>query len=60
MFESRTRPCLLFQIKRCSAPCVGRIDEAGYRELVRESELFLDGKSRTVQGELVEDMNKAT
>ncbi|MBV8976897.1 MAG: excinuclease ABC subunit UvrC [Alphaproteobacteria bacterium] len=59
VFEARTRPCLLFQIKRCSAPCVGRIDGAGYRELVREAELFLDGKSRVVQGELVEDMNKA-
>src|SRR3569832_468113 len=56
VFESRTRPCLLFQIKRCSAPCVGRIDEGGYRELVHEAELFLDGKSRTVQGQLVEDM----
>src|ERR1700742_1077142 len=60
VFDSRTRPCLLFQIKRCSAPCVARIDEPGYRELVREAELFLDGKSRTVQAELVEDMNKAS
>jgi excinuclease ABC subunit C len=60
VFDSRTRPCLLFQIKRCSAPCVARIDESGYRELVREAELFLDGKSRAVQGELVEDMNKAS
>src|ERR1700744_5683477 len=60
VFQSRTRPCLLFQIKRCSAPCVARIDEPGYRELVREAELFLDGKSRAVQGELVEDMNKAS
>jgi excinuclease ABC subunit C len=60
VFESRTRPCLLFQIKRCSAPCVGRIDEGGYRELVHEAELFLDGKSRAVQDELVEDMNKAS
>ena len=60
VFEARTRPCLLFQIKRCSAPCVGRIDEPGYRELVREAELFLDGKSRVVQGELVEEMNAAS
>jgi excinuclease ABC subunit C len=60
VFESRTRPCLLFQIKRCSAPCVGRIDETGYRELVGEAELFLDGKSRAVQAELVGDMNKAS
>ena len=59
VFESRTRPCLLFQIKRCSAPCVGRVDEAGYRELVREAELFLSGKSRTVQGEISQEMNKA-
>ena len=46
VFASRTRPCLLFQIKRCSAPCVGRVDEAGYRELVEEAESFLAGKSR--------------
>ncbi|MBV9540368.1 MAG: excinuclease ABC subunit UvrC [Alphaproteobacteria bacterium] len=59
VFESRTRPCLLFQIKRCSAPCVGRIDEAGYRELVNEAELFLTGKSRMVQDMLVAEMNKA-
>src|SRR6201990_982831 len=52
VFESRTRPCLLFQIKRCSAPCTGRIDQAGYRELVRETEEFLNGKSRVVQDEL--------
>src|SRR5580698_9311012 len=60
VFESRTRPCLLFQIKRCSAPCVGRIDETGYRELVREAELFLDGKSRVVQDELLGEMNLAS
>jgi excinuclease ABC subunit C len=60
MFESRTRPCLLFQIKRCSAPCVGRIDAAGYRELVGEAEAFLGGKSKAVQAELVADMNAAS
>jgi len=59
VFESRTRPCLLFQIKRCSAPCVGRIDEATYAKLVDEAELFLAGKSRTVQAELVKDMEAA-
>ena len=59
MFEARTRPCLLFQIKRCAAPCVGRIDEAGYAELVHETEAFLTGKSRAVQDELARDMNAA-
>jgi excinuclease ABC subunit C len=60
VFESRTRPCLLFQIKRCSAPCVGRVDRPGYAELVNEAELFLNGKSRTVQDVLVKDMTKAS
>ncbi len=45
-FESRTRPCLLFQIKRCSAPCVNRIDLGGYHALVEEAESFLNGKSQ--------------
>src|SRR6185437_11180827 len=58
-FESRTRPCLLFQIKRCSAPCVGRIDQNGYAELVREAEQFLSGKSRAVQELLIAEMTKA-
>jgi len=60
VFESRTRPCLLFQIKRCSAPCVGRIDSEGYAELVRETELFLTGKSRAVQDDLAKTMNQAS
>ena len=60
VFQSRTRPCLLFQIKRCSAPCVGRIDEAGYGELVGAAKDFLTGKSRNVQDSLVADMTKAS
>ena len=58
-FKNRSRPCLLYQIKRCSAPCVGRIDEAGYAELVADAEAFLDGKGGGVQAKLAEAMNKA-
>jgi excinuclease ABC subunit C len=60
VFESRTRPCLLFQIKRCSAPCVNRIDSTGYHELVEEAEAFLHGKSQTVQNQLKAEMTKAS
>src|SRR6201991_818251 len=60
VFASRTRPCLLFQIKRCSAPCVGRVDESGYRELVEEAEGFLAGKSRGVQDALIAEMTQAS
>src|ERR1700743_1174368 len=60
VFAARTRPCLLFQIKRCSAPCVGRVDETAYRELVTESEDFLHGKSRAVQDQLVQEMTAAS
>src|SRR6478672_606237 len=60
VFESRTRPCLLHQIKRCSAPCTGRIDKDAYAELVREAELFLTGKSRAVQGLLAKEMTQAS
>src|SRR6201996_7486058 len=60
VFAARTRPCLLFQIKRCSAPCVGRLDEAAYRELVVEAEDFLHGKSRNVQKRLVSEMTAAS
>ncbi len=52
MFSSRTRPCLLFQIKRCSAPCVGRIDKAGYEKLIDEARAFLSGRSKEVQEQL--------
>ncbi|MBV5270887.1 MAG: GIY-YIG nuclease family protein, partial [Afipia sp.] len=51
-FESRTRPCLLYQIKRCAGPCTGEIDFPGYTELVREASDFLSGRSRLVKQEL--------
>jgi excinuclease ABC subunit C len=60
VFEARTRPCLLFQIKRCSAPCVGRVDQPAYQELVDEAESFLAGKSRALQARLVKDMEAAS
>ena len=59
VFEARTRPCLLFQIKRCCAPCVGRVDEKAYGNLVDEAEHFLAGKSRAVQTTLAKDMEAA-
>ena len=58
-FARRDRPCLLYQIKRCSAPCVGRIDEAGYAELVQEAKDFLGGKSGVVQRKIEAQMAKA-
>ena len=59
-FESRTRPCLLHQIKRCSAPCTHEIDFAGYAELVREARAFLSGKSQAVRDQLSAEMEKAS
>ena len=58
-FEARTRPCLLHQIKRCSAPCTQEIDFAGYQELVREANEFLSGKSQAVKEELADEMEQA-
>ncbi|MEE4289743.1 MAG: excinuclease ABC subunit UvrC [Erythrobacter sp.] len=58
-FNNRDRPCLLYQIKRCSAPCVGRIDEEGYDELVRQAKDFLAGRSSQVQADLEKQMAKA-
>jgi excinuclease ABC subunit C len=52
VFQGRTRPCLLFQIKRCSAPCVGHIDAAGYAKLLDEARAFLTGRSKEVQEQL--------
>ncbi len=59
MFESRTKPCLLYQIKRCSAPCVGRVSEEEYSQLVNDAEQFLSGKTTTVQQQLAREMRVA-
>ncbi len=58
-FKTRDRPCLLYQIKRCSAPCVGRIDAAGYQELVSDAKKFLAGKTTDVQAKLGAQMTAA-
>jgi excinuclease ABC subunit C len=58
-FESRTRPCLLYQIKRCAGPCVGLIDEADYAALVADAERFLQGKSTNIQASLAAEMQAA-
>jgi excinuclease ABC subunit C len=60
VFGSRTRPCLLYQIKRCSAPCTGRISLEDYAQLVQQAKDFLSGKSRDVQARLAGDMQVAS
>ncbi len=59
-FESRTRPCLQYQIKRCSAPCVGKISAEEYGQTVRDAQKFLTGKSTGIQTRLAEEMSKAS
>lgn len=59
-FNTRDRPCLLYQIRRCSAPCVDRIDQQGYEELVADARDFLMGKSTKVQAKLGEQMQVAS
>jgi excinuclease ABC subunit C len=59
-FQNRSRPCLLHQIRRCSAPCVDRIDPAGYAELVGEAKAFLSGRSTEVQKKLGDAMEQAS
>ncbi|WP_454918149.1 excinuclease ABC subunit UvrC [Xanthobacter sediminis] len=58
-FENRSRPCLLYQIKRCAAPCTGEIGEKDYAELVREAKAFLSGRSRAIKEELAREMEQA-
>ncbi|MAW78717.1 MAG: excinuclease ABC subunit C [Parvularcula sp.] len=60
VYEGRTRPCLLHQIKRCSAPCVGLVSNEEYKELVAEAKAFLSGESAAVQRTLSEQMEQAS
>ncbi|AZN99107.1 excinuclease ABC subunit UvrC [Mesorhizobium sp. M9A.F.Ca.ET.002.03.1.2] len=59
-YENRTRPCLLFQIKRCAAPCTGEISHGGYAELVAEAKDFLSGRSQKVKTEISAAMQQAS
>ncbi|GFE50720.1 UvrABC system protein C [Roseobacter cerasinus] len=60
MFDSRTRPCLQYQIKRCSAPCVGKISPEEYRRSVKDAETFLTGKTTDIQARLAAEMGAAS
>lgn len=60
VFHNRERPCLQYQIKRCSAPCVGKISREDYHKLVREAVDFLDGKNTKIQEELSQKMQEAS
>lgn len=60
VFNNRQRPCLMYQIKRCSAPCVGKISQEDYRRLVREAIEFLEGKNTSIQEELSRRMYEAS
>lgn len=60
MFDSRTRPCLQYQIKRCSAPCVNYINKNEYKNLVAQAKRFLKGQSRKVQEDLLKEMHVAS
>ena len=60
VFESRTRPCLLHQIKRCAAPCTHEVSDADYAELVTEAKDFLSGKSQAVKATIAAAMSEAS
>ena len=59
-FKNRQRPCILYQIKRCSAPCVGYVDPNSYKRLVDNSIEFISGKTRNIQKDLSKQMEKAS
>jgi len=60
VFKNRERPCILYQIKRCSAPCVGHISEQDYITTVKDAVEFISGKSRRIQKNLSKEMEKAS
>lgn len=60
IFKNRTRPCLQYQIKRCSAPCVNHVNKSDYASLVRQAQDFLSGKTRHIQEELLLEMQAAS
>ena len=60
VFAARSRPCLMFQIKRCAAPCVGQISQADYSALVHQARDFLTGRSHDIQGQLSAEMQEAS
>ena len=60
VFKNRSRPCILYQIKRCSGPCVGYIDENEYKTTVEDAIKFVSGKSRKIQKNLSDQMEKAS
>lgn len=60
IFKNRTTPCMMHQIKRCSAPCVNKISKSDYKNLVKETINFLNGKNSDIQTELAEKMQKAS
>ena len=60
VFKNRERPCILYQIKRCSAPCVGHVDEQNYKKTVDDAVDFISGKSRRIQKKLSKEMEIAS
>ena len=60
VFNNRSRPCLLYQIKRCTAPCVGKINDLDYQHLVQEASSFLSGDSKDMRKKLTTAMNDAS